>query len=202
MGNPKAVVFDIGNVLLAWDPNRLYKELLPDETKRAELFEAVDLDGMNEAIDEGAPFKDTIYGLADAHPEYGDLIRAWHDRWLDMAYATIDGSWEVLRELKSKNVPVLALSNFGVQSYELAQSVYPALREFDEEYISGRLKVIKPDTKIYEILENESGYSGAELVFFDDRTDNIEAANARGWHGRVFTSPSQMRSDLEALQIL
>lgn len=202
MSKPKAVVFDIGNVLLEWDPDRLYKKLIPDDSERAAVFETVDLSGMNEAIDAGAPFKETIYAKAQAHPEYGDLIRAWHDQWLVMGHKIIEGSWEILKELKSKKVPVLALSNFGVESYEMAQSVYPALREFDIEFISGRLKVIKPDPKIYQILEEETGYVGGDLVFFDDREDNIEAANCRSWHGRVFMSSSQMRRDLEALELL
>jgi len=202
MSKPKAVVFDIGNVLLEWDPDRLYKKLIPDDAERVAMFEAVDLTGMNEAIDAGAPFKETIYAKAEAHPKHGDLIRAWHDQWLEMGHKIIDGSWKILKELKLKKIPVLALSNFGVESYEMAQSVYPELCEFDIEFISGRLKVIKPDAKIYQVLEDETGYAGSDLVFFDDREDNIEAAISRGWHGRVFTSPAQMRRDLETLELL
>jgi len=96
-------------------------------------------------------------------------------------------------------MPVFALSNFGVESYEYAKSVYPELDEFDVEFISGRLRMIKPDFGIYVHLEEETGLSGADLVFFDDRLDNIEAAQKRGWHGFVFTSPDQMAIDLQGL---
>jgi len=96
-------------------------------------------------------------------------------------------------------MPVFALSNFGVESYEYAKSIYPELNEFDVEYISGRMKMIKPDAEIYEALEAGSGLSGSDLVFFDDREDNISAARARGWHGFLFTDSEQMRTDLGTL---
>jgi len=167
----KAVVFDIGNVLMEWHPDKVYGELIPDVARRKAIFEEVGLDEMNLDVDRGAPFKETIYAKADAFPQYGDLIRAWHDR----------------------------CSNFGVESYEYAKSVYPELDEFDVEFISGRLRMIKPDFGIYVHLEEETGLSGADLVFFDDRLDNIEAAQKRGWHGFVFTSPDQMAIDLQGL---
>ena len=198
----QAVVFDIGNVLLEWHPDKIYGELIPDPAKRAAIFEEVGLDEMNLDIDRGAPFKETIYAKAEAFPQYGDLIRAWHDRWIEMAQPLIPGSWEILRSLKGDNIPVFALSNFGVESYAYAKTVYPELDEFDVEYISGRMKMIKPDAEIYEALEVESGLSGGDLVFFDDREDNIEAARSRGWHGFVFTSPAQMEADLRSLNLL
>lgn len=193
---PKAVVFDIGNVLLQWDPDKLYAQLLPDPDERAAIFAELDLMDMNEALDLGAPFKETVYAKAEEYPEHRDLIRAWHDRWIEMAYALIDGSWDILRDLKTRGVPVFALSNFGVDSYAQCQQVYPALTEFDREFISGRMKMIKPDPAIYEALEADTGLSGADLTFFDDRADNIAAANARGWQGHIFTTPAQMKADL------
>ena len=195
----KAVVFDIGNVLLEWHPDKIYKELIPDAAKRAAIFEEVGLDEMNLDIDRGAPFKETIYGKADEFPQYGDLIRAWHDRWIEMAQPLIPGSWDILRALKAQSMPVFALSNFGVESYAYAKTVYPELDEFDVEYISGRMKMVKPDAEIYAALEHGSGLSGGDLAFFDDREDNIAAARARGWHGFVFTGPDQMSRDLRGL---
>jgi len=195
----KAVVFDIGNVLLEWHPDKIYADLIPDEARRKAIFDEVGLDQMNLDIDKGAPFKETIYAKAEAFPQYRDLIRAWHDRWIEMAQPLIPGSWDILRGLKAQNVPVFALSNFGVESYDYAKSVYPDLNEFDVEYISGRMKMIKPDAEIYAALEAGSGLSGDDLVFFDDREDNIAAARARGWHGFVFTDPKQMRRDLNTL---
>ena len=198
----KAVLFDIGNVLLEWDPAKLYDRLIPDARERERIFEEVGLDAMNEAVDLGAPFKETIYAKADQFPQYGDLIRAWHDRWIEMGQPLIDGSWDILRRLKEKDIPVYALSNFGVESYDYAKSQYPAFKGFDIEFISGRLKIIKPDAAIYEHVETQTGLSGSDLAFFDDRTDNIQACQSRGWNGFVFTSPEQMEADLKSLGLV
>ena len=95
---PKAVVFDIGNVLITWNPERLYDQLL-DKVERERIFEAVDLHGMNDRIDRGEPFKETVYATAEKYPEHAELIRIWHDRWIEMASPLIDGSWAILRML-------------------------------------------------------------------------------------------------------
>ena len=195
---PKAVVFDIGNVLITWNPERLYDQLL-DKVERERIFEAVDLHGMNDRIDRGEPIKETDYATAEKYPEHADLIRIWHDRWIEMASPLIDGSWAILRKLRSEGIPVYALSNFGVESFAYAETQYPELAEFDRRYISGHMKTIKPEAKIYEMLEADSGLSGDELFFTDDRAENIEAAVARGWQGHVFTGPDALGAALRDL---
>ncbi|MXU64917.1 HAD family hydrolase [Oceanomicrobium pacificus] len=199
---PEAVIFDIGNVLITWNPERLYDALLPDRDARKALFAAVDLHGMNDRIDRGAPFRDTIYATAEAHPEYRDLIRLWHDRWIEMASPTIDLSWHLLRSLRARGTPVFALSNFGVESFAYAETVYPELGEFDRRYISGHMKVIKPETRIYEMVEEDSGLSGDALFFIDDRADNIEAAASRGWQTHHFKGPEALADDMVARGLL
>ncbi len=181
----QAVVFDIGNVLIEWDPNKLYDlEIGPERRER--LFADVDLDGMNLDVDRGFPFRDTIYAKAEEHPEWRDEIRMWHDRWIEMATPEIPRSVRVLRALRAREVPVFALSNFGVDSFDLACSVYPFLNEFDRRYISGHLRAIKPDAEIYEMLEADCGVSPGGLLFADDRPDNIAVARARGWGTHLF----------------
>jgi len=197
----QAVVFDIGNVLIEWDPGKLYDPLIgPD--RRAQLFAEVDLDGMNLDVDRGEPFRDTIYAKAEAHPEWRDEVRVWHDRWIEMATPEIPHSVRLLRALRSKGVPVFALSNFGVDSFRLACSHYPFLEEFDQSYISGHLRTIKPDPEIYEHLERGSGLSGASLLFADDRADNIATAEARGWRGHLFDGPQGWADRLVAEGLL
>lgn len=186
MDQVKACVFDIGNVLMSWEPDRLYAQLVPDAAKRAALFDEVDLNGMNERIDLGAPFQQTVYDLADATPDRADLIRAWHDRWFEMFGPPITGSWQILRKLRAGGMPVFALSNFGDESFMMAEKHHPELAEFDRRYISGQLGVIKPDPEIYQIVERDSGLSGGALFFIDDRADNIAAAADRGWQTHQF----------------
>ncbi len=199
---PDAVVFDIGNVLVNWSPDQLYAELLPDPAARNRLFEAANLNAMNEQIDLGAPFRETIYAEADRHAKNRDLIRAWHDRWIEMFAPGIEGSWDILRRLRKDGVRVLALSNFGRESFEIAQAAYPVLTEFDRQFISGHMGVIKPDPRIYQMVEEETGLAGASLFFIDDRVENIEAAQARGWQGHVFSDPQRLAHALTEVGLL
>lgn len=199
MPRPKAVIFDIGNVLIEWNPERVYDRVMPDRAAREALFAAVDLHAMNDRIDRGAPFRETVYETAERHPEHREMIRLWHDRWIEMASPAIPGSWTLLRGLRAAGVPVFALSNFGIGSFEVAETHYPILAEFDRRYISGHMGVIKPEPRIYEMLEADCGLTGAELFFTDDRPDNIEAARARGWQTHRFTSPEALAGALAAL---
>lgn len=196
MTSPKAVVFDIGNVLIHWQPERLYARLIPDANARSQFFEKTGLLHMNEEIDRGAPFRETVEAKAAAFPEHADLIMPWHDQWTEMAHAIIPQTLKVIRALKAQDTPVFALSNFGADTFEFALTVYPELAEFDRHFISGRLKVTKPDPRIYEIVETETGLSGADLVFFDDLPANIEVAKNRGWRAQLFTQPEKMITDL------
>jgi 2-haloacid dehalogenase len=199
---PKAVVFDIGNVLINWDPDQLYSQLVPDPEERRRLFEECDLSEMNLDVDRGKPFRETVYATADRYPEYAPLIRAWADRWIEMASPDIPGTAILLRRLRVKGVPVFSLSNFGIETYAHAKTVYSVLTEFDQDFISGHLGCIKPDPEIYEALEKGTGYSGSDLIFADDRTDNIEQAKERGWHGHVFTTPELFAAELVAQGLL
>ncbi|QPH55919.1 HAD family hydrolase [Pontivivens ytuae] len=194
---PRAVIFDIGNVLITWNPERLYRELMGEE-KMQHFFATVDPHEMNELVDQGHPFRETIYAHAEKHPEYRDEIRLWHDRWIEMASPTIDDSVAMLRSLRASGVPCHALSNFGIESFAYALTHYPFLDEFDTRFISGHLKVTKPSARIYEIVEEETALTGAELFFTDDRADNIDAAVARGWQTHLFEGPAGLREALKS----
>ncbi|WP_407494399.1 HAD family hydrolase [Pseudooceanicola sp. MF1-13] len=185
----EAVVFDIGNVLIEWNPERFYDaEIGP--ARRKELFATVDLHAVNDRVDQGHDFRETIYDTAKANPEFSDEIRLWHDRWIEMASPEIDHSVQALRALRDNGVPVYALSNFGIGSFALAQSHYDFLSEFDRPYISGHMGVIKPNPKIYQMLEDDSGTRPDALLFADDRADNIAMAAARGWQTHHFDGPT------------
>ncbi|MBD3626451.1 MAG: HAD family phosphatase [Rhodobacteraceae bacterium] len=198
MPSPEAVIFDIGNVLITWNPERVYDEVLPDRSARERLFETVDLHAMNDRIDRGAPFRDTVYQVAQDYPEYESLIRLWHDRWIEMASPPIDASWQILRDLRAREIPVFALTNFGVESFAYAETQYPQLGEFDRRFISGHMGVIKPEARIYEMVEEATGLSGPQIFFTDDREDNIRAASARGWQTYRFNDPIEGPAGLAA----
>jgi 2-haloacid dehalogenase len=183
---PEAVVFDIGNVLTAWQPEAFYDRVIGPDRRRA-LFAEVDLHGMNLEVDAGALFRETIYAWADRHPIWAPEIRMWYDRWIELASPRINGSIALLRGLRFKGVPVFALTNFGSYSYEEARSKLDFLNEFDREYVSGRMGVVKPDPAIYAMVEEDCGIAPGRLLFTDDREENIMAARDRGWQVHHFT---------------
>ena len=185
---PQAVVFDIGNVLIEWQPERFYDSVIGEDRRRA-MFDAVDLHGMNDRVDSGENFRATIYAAAEEYADWGDEIRLWHDRWIEMAAPVIDHSLRLMKALQARGVPVFSLTNFGIQSYDHAATHYPFLREFDRDFISGHLGMIKPVPAIYEAVEQGSGLPAQALLFTDDRADNIAAAAARGWQTHHFTGP-------------
>ena len=184
----EAVVFDIGNVLIEWNPERVYDRVIGVERRKA-MFDAVDLHGMNDQVDRGQNWYDAVSECAAQNPEWHDEIMMWHERWLEMASPAIDHSVRLLRALRSKGVPVFALSNFGIQTFEIGEREYPFLEEFDRRYISGHMGEVKPEPEIYRMLEDDCGVAPTALLFADDRADNIAAAAARGWNTHLFTDP-------------
>ncbi|MEM9581316.1 MAG: HAD family phosphatase [Pseudomonadota bacterium] len=183
-----AVVFDIGNVLIEWQPERYYDRVI-GEDRRREMFAAVDLHGINDRVDLGEPLRDVIAEAVTDYPVFAAEIQRWRDNWIDMASPAIDRSVRLLRALRAKGVPVFALTNFGRDTFALAQTRYDFLSEFDRSYVSGHMKVIKPDAQIYQMLEADCGHAPDGLLFTDDRADNIEMAASRGWKTHLFDGP-------------
>lgn len=196
-----AVVFDIGNVLIEWQPERHYDRVI-GEARRREMFAAVDLHAMNDGVDRGEHFPTKVAECAAAYPAFKAEIQRWHDDWLEMASPEIPHSVRLLRALRAKGIPVFALSNFGIETFALARDVYPFLSEFDRSYISGHMGVIKPDPTIYRMLEEDCGIYPDRLIFADDRADNIAAAEARGWKTHLFTGPEGWAARLVAEGLL
>ncbi|MEY2960537.1 MAG: hypothetical protein RLZ60_367, partial [Pseudomonadota bacterium] len=159
----EAVVFDIGNVLIEWNPERVYDRVIGVERRKA-MFAAVDLHGMNDQVDRGQNWYDAVSECAAQNPDWHDEIMMWHERWLEMASPAIDHSVRLLRALRSANVPVFALSNFGIQTFEIGEREYPFLEEFDRRYISGHMGEVKPEPEIYRMLEDDCGVEPTALL--------------------------------------
>jgi 2-haloacid dehalogenase len=157
---------------------------------------------MNELLDAGAPWQDTVYDWADRHPDWRSEIRDWHDNWIKLAAPLIPHSLRLMRALKTKGIPVFALTNFGAESFAYARREYMFLNEFDREYVSGRMKVTKPDPAIYQMVEQDCGIAPERLLFTDDRAENISAAEARGWQTHLFEQPKGLADRLVALGLL
>lgn len=195
------MIFDIGNVLIEWRPERFYDRVI-GEDRRKRLFAEVDLHTMNDKVDLGHPFTETIYATADAYPDWRAEIRMWHDHWIELASPVIDHSLRLMRALQGKGVPVYCLTNFGIGSFEFASGHYSFLRDFDRHYVSGHMGVIKPDPRIYEMVEQDCGIPPDRLIFVDDRADNIARAQSRGWRGHLFDGPQGWADRLVAEGLL
>ena len=201
MARIEAVIFDIGNVLLHWDPDGFYDRAIGAD-RRAQLFSDVDLGAMNARVDMGESFAELVEETALANPAWAAEVRMWRDRWIEMAQPEIAPSVALLTALKARGVPVFALSNFGVESFAVAVRRYPWLDLFDRRYLSGHLRVMKPDPAIYRIVEEDCGIEPGALLFTDDKPANVEAAVARGWQGHLFEGSEGLARRLVAEGLL
>lgn len=198
----KAVVFDIGNVLVEWHPAKPFDAIL-GEARRKELFAKVDFDAMNLRSDEGVQdMWEGVEALAAQHPEDAGDIMLWSKHWIDMLEPDLKRSARMLRALRAKSIPVYALSNFGDRTFDLAEEKYPVLKEFDHRFISARMGKIKPDPAIYAEVENNVPEAPETLLFIDDRPENIDACLTRGWHGHLFTDEAGLAERLVAEELL
>lgn len=193
----RAVVFDIGNVLIRWDPTVHYDRMIGEAARRA-LFAAVDLHGMNLAVDAGADLHDSVEALAARHPDHARDIRRWRDEWPAFVQGPIHGSVAILQALRASGMPVFALTNFGIAPLAMADRAWPFLRDFDRRFVSAELRLMKPDPAIYAAVEAATGLAPDTLFFTDDRPENTAAAAARGWRTHPFVHPEGLAVALRA----
>ncbi|MFD0860333.1 HAD family hydrolase [Roseovarius aquimarinus] len=198
---PRAVVFDIGNVLIEWQPERYFDRVSGPE-RRCAMFEEIDIHAMMTRIDRGAHFGEEAARMAAAHPDFAAELLQFRDRWCDIAQPAIPHSVRLLQALRARGVPVFALSNFGAENFPLSAAQFPFLQGFDRAYISGRMRMAKPDPAIYAAVEDDCGLPPEALLFTDDRAENIAAAAARGWQVHLFEHPEGLARALVALGLL
>ncbi len=197
----RIAVFDVGNVLIEWDPQRRYDAAIGPE-RRARLFAEVDLEAMNRRIDLGHDIAAVVEETAARHPEWAGEIRDWHRAWLELIGPELPGPVALLREVKEQGHPVWALTNFGDDTFELARRHFPVLGAFDGAIVSGRLGVAKPCPAIYVALEAATGAEGEAIFFVDDREENVAAATARGWRAHQYRDPEALAAALAAAGLI
>ena len=192
------VVFDIGNVLLRWNPRNLYRKRFDDE-ERMERFLATALAMDWVAHTDTAPdFAAAVEARAKAFPEFADELRLFDTRWIETLGGPIDENVALMRRLKRAGRPVHALSNFATDKFALAQEQFDFLSEFDAAVISGHVGVVKPDPRIYEILFARARRKPNELLFIDDSPANVSAAAALGMAAIHFRRGVDLERELAA----
>ena len=198
-----AVIFDIGGVLLDWNPRYLYRRLMDDEEAMEHFLSEVCTMDWHEANDLGIPFEVTCAQLAAQHPEHAELIWAWGRRTEEMVGGPIDGTVAILRELKEDGkVRLFALTNMEATTYPLRRERYEFLRWFDGTVVSSSEGVIKPDERIFRVLLERYGLTAASTIMVDDNPRNIAAAAALGMPTVLFESPEGLRRALEEHGVL
>jgi 2-haloacid dehalogenase len=195
----RIVVFDLGGVLLQWNPRFLYRKLFPGDEQAMENFLAT---VCTQQWDAGRPFAAAIGELVAKHADKAHLIEAFRTRFDEMIPAAIDGTVEILLELSRAGVPLYALTNFSAETFPAQRDRFAFLSAFDGIVVSGEEGVIKPDPRIFRILLERYAVVPAHAVFVDDNAANAAAATALGMHGIHFRSPRQLRDELAALSLL
>lgn len=183
------VVWDLGRVLIDWQPQAFYDARI-GPAARSRLFDEVPLEAMNLEVDRGWDLSEAVEHTAARHPAWADEIRLWRDAWGQMIGPEIAGSVALLEQLRARGVRQVALTNFGRATFEIAEGLFPFLGLFERRFVSAHLGVVKPDPAIYAHVEDGLGTAPDRLLFVDDRPENVAAATARGWSGHVFDGPA------------
>jgi len=197
-----AAVFDIGGVLLDWDPRHLYRKLIADPDEMATFLGGICTPRWHLAHDLGADTEQSCRDLAAAHPSLADEIMAWSHRSEEMIAGQIDEGVDVLAELKASGLQCLALSNMEADKFALRRARYPFFGYFDGCVISGIEGVAKPDRRIFEMLLSRYGLEPATTVFIDDTDANIDVARDLGLVAIRYRPGGQLRRDLRRLGLL
>jgi HAD superfamily hydrolase (TIGR01509 family) len=201
-GRPKAVLFDVGNVVVRWDPNTLYAKIFADPVERAWFLGEVCTMAWHVQHDAGVSWDQTIPALISCYPQHADAIAAWRDRWAEMFSGPIPETEAAIEALHARGVPLYGLTNMAVETFATTMAMSPAFERLSDVIVSGRERVVKPDRRIFEIASARSGRRPAELLFIDDSRANIEAAQALGYHAHHFTDPKALRPALERYGLL
>lgn len=195
----RKVVFDVGNVLLRWDPFHLYRSLIPDDAKRHWFLQNVCTTAWNIEQDRGRPWADAVAMLVAAHPEWEREIRAFDERWHETVPGSIEASVTVLADLKAKGEPVYAITNFSREKWAECLIRFPFLHSFDGVVVSAHERLLKPDPAIYRVLLERYRLDAGECIFIDDSEKNVQGARSVGMQAVHFVEPIDLRAALRGL---
>ncbi|MBP2230721.1 2-haloacid dehalogenase [Azospirillum agricola] len=200
---PSIVVFDIGQVLIEWDPRHLYRELFDGyEDLMEDFLDTVCTPAWNLEQDRGRPWADAVALLTAERPDCAELIRAYDEQWERMVPGPIPGTPEILAALKDRGVPVYAITNFSADKFVLACRRFDFLNGFDGIIVSGTERLVKPDPAIFRLLLDRYGLDAKECFFIDDSAANVETARAVGMTAHHFAGAEALRRDLEGFGLL
>ena len=196
------VVFDLGGVLVDWDPRYLFCTIFQDHEEMEQFLGNVCTRAWNEEQDAGRLWSVAVAELTCQFPQYRAYIQIYHERWQEMLRGEISGTVEILRELKEHGVPLFALTNWSAETFPIARHCYEFLAWFQGIIVSGEELLIKPDPRIFQLLQTRYGLVPQRTLFIDDVEKNIVAAQGLGFNVIKFEKPEQLRQEMAKFTLL
>lgn len=193
----KTVVFDIGQVLIGWDPKKLYKEVFKTDEEIENFFNEIDFFNWNLSMDKGKSFTQGVAEKQIEFPKYQKEIALFDTEWKKTVTGAFDESVEVLKELKKKGYPVYALTNFSSEKFKIAQEMFDFLNTFDGLLVSGDEKMIKPDPNFFLALCKKYSLNPETSLFIDDNKNNINSAKNLGFKTILFRYPDLLKPQVQ-----
>jgi 2-haloacid dehalogenase len=203
MKHINTIIFDLGGVLIDWNPRYLYRKIYNDEEKVSWFLENICTSEWNDEQDAGRSFEEATLELAKKHPEHKEAIEAWYSRWQETISGPIQGTVDIVEEIKNRGDHRLyALTNWSAETFPWALENFHFLHWFQGIVVSGVEKCRKPFPEIYQILFDRYQVIPSETLFIDDNVKNIKSANELGLNTITFTGPDTLRRELARYQIL
>jgi len=203
MNKINTIIFDLGGVLIDWNPNYVFDKVFDDEEKKKYFFENICTADWNEKQDAGRTLKEATEELVTLHPEWEEPIRAYYGRWEEMLGGPIEESVELFRQLKQNGkYKLYALTNWSSETFPKALELYDFLHWFDGRVVSGEEKMRKPFPEFYKVILDRYNLTPSQTLFIDDNLRNVNAAEEIGLHIIHYQSPSQLKHELEKLKLL
>ena len=196
------VVFDIGNVLVHWEPRALYRKIFAGEDEVEWFIANVCTSDWNLEQDRGRSFAEAVREATARFPEHADAIAAYDLRWHETMPGPIDGTVGILEELRQRGTPLYAITNFNQDKFRETLERFSFLRTFRDIVVSGDERLLKPDPAIYRVLLERNGIDAAACVFIDDSEKNVRGAEAVGMKAIHFTTPRALRVELAGMGLL
>ena len=193
---PSIPVFDVGGVLLDWDPRYLYRKLIPDEAEMEAFLATVCAPDWNLAQDAGRSWADAVAERTRQFPEHAALIRAYDARWQEMVPRAFDDTVAVLDELRQAGRRLYSITNFSAEKFDLERNLWSFLNWFDGIVVSGEIGLVKPHPAIYRRLLDTYGLNAEDCLFIDDAATNVDGARAVGMHAHHFSGADGLRQAL------
>ena len=199
---PTGVLWDVGNVIVRWDPRTLYSKIFPDPVQRDRFLDEVDAQTWHIEHDRGRSMAEGVDLLSAQFPHYAQAIAAWKDRWTEMFSGVIPETIQAIEALAAHGVAQFGLTNMSAETAADTFAMDPAFGHLQQIVVSGEVGLIKPDPRFFSLALVRIGRPAESLLFVDDNPDNIATAAGLGFATHLFADPAALAPALEGFGLL